>query len=534
VSQTVFCDFLTSREAAYGDREVLRIDDVPRSYPELLSSVLALAAGLRGIGVGSEDHVAIMMDTSHVSVDAWLATSVIGCVEIPINTSYRGDLLGYLIADSEATVVICDATYLSSVLSLPLERTKVRMVIVHADDAESAVPPPSRLETYALSDLYAASDTAPAAPRDSGLVVLYTSGTTGPSKGVMHSQASALGLAEYVARVCAYTPDDALLNFFPLYHQNARYTGLVTAIAAGARLQLDSRLSTSTFWSMCRANRITAFNYLGSVLTMILGASKHLDPAAARDHGVRKAYGAGAPRGIWEEFERRFGVRFYEAYGLTEAPMVTVNTPPRVSPIGSAGRASDLFEVRIFDDEGGVAALDEVGEIAVRPKVPNAFMLGYYGRDADTVRATRNLWFHTGDRGWLSADGDLYFEDRMKDAIRRRGENISAWEVESVLDRHPAVMESAVYGVQAEAFDEEVMAAIVPARADIDPAVVIRESAVDLPSYAVPRYVRVLDELPRTDTQKVQKAELRREGVTADTLDVGVQTLATTTSEERR
>ena len=156
----------------------------------------------------------------------------------------------------------------------------------------------------------------------------------------------------------------------------------------------------------------------------------------------------------------------------------------------------------------------------MRPKLPRGFMLGYYGRDADTVRATRNLWFHTGDRGWLSPDGDVYFEERAKDSIRRRGENISAWEVESVLDRHPAVLESAVYGVAAEAVDEEVMAAVVLSNPDADPRQIIQESASDLPAYAVPRYVRAVAELPRTDTMKVQKAELRKQGVTADTLEI--------------
>ena len=261
--------------------------------------------------------------------------------------------------------------------------------------------------------------------------MLYTSGTTGPSKGVVHSQASTIALSDYTARAMEYTSDDALLNFFPLYHQNARYSGVGTAIAAGARLQLDSRLSTSEFWSMCRANGITAFNYLGSVLTMILGAATQLDPESARDHDVRKAYGAGAPRGIWEEFEQRFGVQLYEAYGLTEAPMVTFNTPRHRSPLGSAGTAGELFEVQVLDSSDAPVGPGEVGEIAVRPKGPHGFMSGYYRKEAETVQATRNLWFHTGDRGSLATSGELYFEERAKDAIRRRGENISAWEVEA-------------------------------------------------------------------------------------------------------
>ncbi len=516
---SVFLDFLRSRERQYGDREALRVDGVARGYDELLATTLALAGGLGQAGVSADDHIALMMDTSNAAVDAWLASSVIGGYDIPINTAYRGELLRYLIEDSEATVVLCDDAHLGTLLELPLARTKVRKLVVNAPSA-TVLPQTPGLESYLLSDLYAPGSELSSVTGRSGVVVLYTSGTTGASKGVMHTQESCLELAEFTARTLRYTPEDALLNFFPLYHQNARYTGLIPAIAAGARFQLERKLSTSRFWSSCRDDGITAFNYLGSVLTMIMAGSKHLDAEEARDHSVRKAYGAGAPRGIWEDFERRFGVELFEAYGLTEAPMVSINVPPRISPIGSAGRASELFEVQVVDPQGEPVVTGEVGEIAVRPKLPRGFMLGYYGRDADTVRATRNLWFHTGDRGWLSPDGDVYFEERAKDSIRRRGENISAWEVESVLDRHPAVLESAVYGVAAEAVDEEVMAAVVLSNPDADPRQIIQESASDLPAYAVPRYVRAVAELPRTDTMKVQKAELRKQGVTPDTLEI--------------
>jgi crotonobetaine/carnitine-CoA ligase len=516
---TAVLDFLTARQSAYGEREVLRVDGVARRYDQLLSSVMSLAGGLALAGVGTADHVALMLDTSHAAVDAWLASAVLGCFDIPINTAYRGELLRYLIEDSEATVMICDARHLPTLLEIQLAQTKLRRLIVNGP--HDSLPDVAGIEVCALSALYAEGSAIQSAPSGTGTVVLYTSGTTGASKGVMHSQESCLALADYVARVCRYTPDDALLNFFPLYHQNARYTGLMTAIAAGARFQLDSRLSTSQFWQRCRDDGITAFNYLGSVLTMINNGSAHLDAAAARGHSVRKAFGAGAPRGLWNDFEQRFGVELFEAYGLTEAPMVTVNTPPRSSPIGSAGRASELFEAQVLDACGGLIATGEVGEIAVRPKLPHGFMIGYYGRDADTLQATQNLWFRTGDRGWLSAEGDLYFEERATDSIRRRGENISAWEVESVLDRHPAVRESAVYGVASEDSEEEVMAALVLSEPVAELAQIIRESRADLPAYAVPRYVRALAEMPRTDTLKVQKAELRRQGVSADAVDLG-------------
>jgi crotonobetaine/carnitine-CoA ligase len=194
--------------------------------------------------------------------------------------------------------------------------------------------------------------------------------------------------------------------------------------------------------------------------------------------------------------------------------MAAVNTRQgdRQSPIGSAGRASDLFEVAVVDEEDRVLEPGKVGEIVMRPRRPDVMMIGYYNKEEATARAFRNQWFHSGDRGRLSSDGDLYFEERSKDSIRRRGENISAWEVESILDQHPDVAESAVYGVASAETDEEVAAAIVLRRANADLAAILKFAEERLPTYAVPTLFRVMLDLPRTPTAKVQKAELRGEG----------------------
>lgn len=344
------------------------------------------------------------------------------------------------------------------------------------------------------------------------LIILYTSGTTGPSKGVTHTQRSMLTLARYNAEMVGYGPDDRLLNFFPLYHQNARYTGVIPAIWAGASIRLQRKLSTSTFWDTCRADGITAFNYLGSVLRLILNVTPPEWTAA--DHPVRKAFGAGAPPALWQELQDRLGIQLVETYGLSEAPMATVNTivGGHGATIGSAGRASDLFEIGVVDDADHMLGPDEVGEIVIRPRCADAIMLGYRKKDAATVKAFRNLWFHSGDRGRLSASGELYFEERDKDAIRRRGENISAWEVESVLELHPAVAECAVYALPDSETDEAVAAALLLADPDADLAAILAHAAARLPRYAVPTLVRIMDDLPRTPTQKVQKARLREAG----------------------
>ncbi|MFC5751033.1 AMP-binding protein [Actinomadura rugatobispora] len=499
---------MLDRWLATGARLRVQAEDVDAA--SLAADATAVAEQLRSLGMDHRSRVATFMNTSAQALAVWFGTAMTGCLEVPLNTNYRGDLLTYLLRDSETEVVFCDAGLLET-LTGSLPGTSVRHVIVAGRVPEQWQGTVSVLESGGSGDFHRWCSDA------SSGVVLYTSGTTGPSKGVHHSQESCVELARAVARLNDYGERDTLLNFFPLYHQNARYTGVGAALAAGAGFQLDRQFSSSRFWDICRAGNVTAFNYLGSVLGMILKASQGLDDRQARDHTVRVAWGAGAPRDVWTTFETRFGVTISEVYGLTEAPMATVNRSAGRSPAGSAGRESDLFHVQVVRPGGEPAGPGEVGEIRLRPKRSNVFMRGYLGREADTIAATRDLWFHTGDSGWLSEDGDLFFADRIKDAIRRKGENISAWEVESVLLSHPDVVECAVYAVRPDD-EDEVMAAVV-LRPGADAGATIAAVEHRLPRYAVPRFVRVLPELPRTPTQKVEKPALRRRGLEGDVLD---------------
>jgi crotonobetaine/carnitine-CoA ligase len=495
----------------------LRCDGVELSPADIVGHACAVAAQLRDLGVTTGSRVATVTANSPHAVAAWFASAIVGCLEVPISTQYRGDLLTYLLRDSAVSVVVCDAAFQEQVADA-LGGTSVIDILVIGD--QPAEPDGVRVHALAAPGGHDVTELYRPVGGPAAGVVLYTSGTTGWSKGVLHSQESTLELARAVAGVNGYTRDDVLLNFFPLYHQNARYTGVTTALVAGCGMQLDSAFSSSRFWDVCRAGGVTAFNYLGSVLGMILKASEPLTDGQAHDHAVRVAWGAGAHADEWGAFKRRFGVTLTEVYGLSEAPMATVNSSADPAPAGSAGRESDLFQIRVMGDDGALLPPGEPGEIVLRPKRPNIFMKGYLRRDADTVAATRDLWFHSGDSGWLSEEGYLYFADRITDSIRRRGENISAVEIESVLLGHPGVRDCAVYAVRPDgAFDDEVMLALVVAPGT-DPAAVVADVAHRLPRYALPRFVRVLPDLPRTPTQKVRKADLRRAGITADAIDL--------------
>jgi crotonobetaine/carnitine-CoA ligase len=508
---TTFHDLLRDGARRYGSRTAVLFGDRSVGYEELLLRAEGLASGLGSVGVGHGDQLAIVMDNSLECVFAWLAASLIGCTDVPVNPQYRGELLRYLLHDPAVTTVICDADYLPQVAANADQLPSLQLVIVNG---EASLVLPRRIRLIRYSDCAqgpaALFRTAESAAEH---VILYTSGTTGPSKGVVHTQKSCLTLARYNAEVMRYDEHDRLLNFFPLYHQNARYTGVMAALCAGASIRIERKFSSSSFWRICDGDRTTAFNYLGSVLRLILNVT----PAerVAGTHSLKKAFGAGSSPAVWEDYEQRLGIELVEVYGLSEAPMATVTWrgSDRPSPKGSAGRSSKLFEVAVVDAEDRLVEPGTAGEIVLRPKRTDAMMLGYHNKDAATVQAFRNLWFHSGDRGRLTADGDLFFEERSKDSLRRRGENISAWEVESILNQHPDVAESAVFALPSDDdADEEVAAALVLRRADADLARILKFAAERLPQYAVPTLLRVMSDLPRTPTEKVQKAELRRAG----------------------
>jgi crotonobetaine/carnitine-CoA ligase len=295
----------------------------------------------------------------------------------------------------------------------------------------------------------------------------------------------------------------------PMFHTNARYCTVLIGLMLSVRVVLHRSFSASRFWDVCRAEEATAFNFIGSMLTFL---SKQPPRADDRDHLVRKGYGAPAPISIYHDFEERFGVRLCEAYGSSEIGCVTANPIAQARP-GSAGRSTGIHELAIHDPGGNPVPEGEAGEIVVRPKRPGILFNGYHGMPAETAASWRDLWFHTGDRGRFDEDGNLYFVDRVKDSIRRRGENISSWEVERVVNSIDVVQECAVLGVASDASEEDVLVVVVlKEREELEPLELLGQLESRLPAYAMPRYVRYVESLPKTPTGRVQKYMLRRAG----------------------
>jgi crotonobetaine/carnitine-CoA ligase len=351
--------------------------------------------------------------------------------------------------------------------------------------------------------------------------IFFTSGTTGPSKGVAMPHAQMYFFGEETASLTRLASDDTYMTTTPLFHGNAQFMASYPALIRGARLVLRSRFSASRWVDQIRASEVTVTNLLGVMMDFVWKQEPRLDDA---DNPLRAVFSAPTASSILEGFMARFGIEaFVEVFGLTETSAPILSPYGEARPAGAAGLVMDeWFDVRLVDpvtDEE--VPVGQVGELVVRPRVPFICSMGYFNMPDRTVEAWRNLWFHTGDALRRDEEGWYYFVDRFKDALRRRGENISSYELEQAILGHPHVLECAVFAVPAgfEAGEDEVMAAIVVDGAEVSGREIWEWCDERLPSFAVPRFVRFVDELPKTQSQKVQKAVLRTTGVTADTLD---------------
>lgn len=501
-----------------GDKVALEIMGERRTYSQLASEAARVASGFTGgLGLSAGDHVASIMKNSIPSVDVWFGLASAGVVEVPVNNANRGETLRYLLAQSRSAAVVVDEEFLERIAQLAPDLPELRHVVVHREGHDGSPQFPDHVTLHELPSLYvdgtypepdlALSDTA---------VIMYTSGTTGPSKGAMLSHEANLSLARHTAWMVGYESHDRLYSAFPLFHINARYTTVMAAMAADASAVLDQRFSASTFWDMCRARGVTAFNYMGALLTILWKQPARADDA---DNPVRHGFGAPTPVELWEPFEERFGVHFTEIYGSTEVAN-TVQNPVWARKVGRAGRESPTYHVRVVDEKDRPLPPGEAGEIVVRPKKPFVAFSGYYEMPDKTVESWRNLWFHTGDRGRFDEDGFLTFIDRMKDCVRRRGENISSYEVESIVNTHDAVAESAVIGVASDLSEEEVMVCVVVKEGHVVSEVELLDwCSPRMAHFAVPRFIRWMNALPKNASERVQKFRLREDGVTSDTWD---------------
>jgi crotonobetaine/carnitine-CoA ligase len=513
-------DLVRLRAQTTPDRAVLRFHERSATYRELDARAAAISRGLAGLGVGRGHRVAVLLDNSVHAVEAWVALARLRVVEVPVNPALRGESLAFPLRMTGCEVLVTSGRFLAAVNTVTGSLPALRRVVLVDDGHEvtgaGTVPYSVLLEPAPSA---ASSDRLDEPPSDDAgheaSVIMFSSGTTGPAKGVVLTHAANFALARGVAQAMGYDETDVLYNVFPLSHVNARFTTVLAAMLVNATAVVHRRFSASRFWATCRQEGVTAFNYMGTMSALLLAQPPGDDD---RDHGARKAYGSGTVGALREQFRSRFGVAMVETYGSTELGMVThtgVTSPP---PPGSCGRPVAGYTVSIQDRAGRSLAAGDKGEITVRPQLPGQMFSEYFDNAPATVQAWRDLWFHTGDRGYLDEQGWLYFVDRLKDTIRRRGENISSWEVERTFLSHPAVAEACAVGIPSVVSGEEVLVALV-LQSEVPPAELLRYSERDLPYFAVPRYVRIVESLPKTPSSRVEKYKVKADGITEGTWD---------------
>jgi crotonobetaine/carnitine-CoA ligase len=526
-SEWTLVHLLRHRAEEQGDRPFVRFEDGQAfTFRSLDRWTDRLAGSLAALGVGAGDRVLGLVGNRAESVGMLFAAAKLGAIWVPLNSGLRGAFLQHQVENAEPRFVLVEDRLAANLRDVAAGPVAPEAVVILGD---AATPTPGcfaaarRLTFGELSALRAPAGVPLVTPAPGDVaMIMYTSGTTGPAKGVLmpHGHCYLLGLG--TAEATALSASDRYFICMPIFHANALLMQLVGSLIAGAQVVVTERFRATTWLSEVRESGATITNGLGVIPEFIF---RQPPTDRDRDHRLRLMVAVPIAPEWGAAFEERFGVPFMQVFGMTECNIVTYTRPGEPLVPGCAGHPLDeWFDVAIADPISDLPCpVGQVGEIVVRPKVPGGFMAGYFRMPDKTVEAWRNLWFHTGDAGRLDAAGRLHYVDRIKDCIRRRGENISSFEIEQVLNAHPAVAESAVVGIRVAGAggEDEVMACVVPeAGATIDPVELLDWCTPRMPHFAVPRFVLlVTGELPKTPTGKLQKLPLRNAGITATTWD---------------
>src|SRR5262245_60316721 len=509
-----------------GERPFVRFEDGQAfTFRSLDRWTERLAGSLTALGVRAGDRVLGLVGNRAESLGMLIAAVKLSAIWVPLNSGLRGAFLQHQLENAEPRVVLLEDRLAPNLRDVTAGRVSPEVVVIVGDrdtPTPESLAGARRLTFAELSGLPAPAGLTLATPAPGDIaMIMYTSGTTGPAKGVLmpHGHCYLLGLG--LAEASALRASDRYFICMPLFHANALCMQLVGSLIAGAEVVVAERFRATTWLREVRESGATVTNGLGVIPEFIF---RQPSTDGDRDHRLRLMVAVPIAPEWGPAFEERFGVPFMQVFGMTECNIVTYGRPGEPLVPGCAGYPLDeWFEVAIVDPASDVPCpVGQVGEIAIRPKVPGGFMAGYFRMPDRTVEAWRNLWFHTGDAGWLDEAGRLHYVDRIKDCIRRRGENISSFEIEQVLNAHPSVAESAVVGVRAAGAggEDEVKAYVVAAPGvTLDPVALLDWCTPRMPHFAVPRFVEVVADLAKTPTGKLQKTALRQAGITAATWD---------------
>jgi crotonobetaine/carnitine-CoA ligase len=484
------------------------------TYDQLDERVNRVGNALEAMGIQHNDKVCVMLPNVPEFLYAWWGNAKLGGVTVPLNTALKGEGLAYIINHSDAETIVLSHRSVTTLEEIRGELHNLKRIIVLGPEGKS----PDSLPTGAtsFSELLTAPATSPMKEVWSEDVdsIMYTSGTTGLPKGVVHRHSRCYG-GFVLPIMTGYTDEDVIYNTLPLFHiggQNMVWMALVS----DTKVALVERFSASQFWNDVRNYGATFTLFLGAMIPIL-----HKQPSQPNDgeNPLRVAMSAAAPKTIWDEFEQRFNVQIVELYSQTEGGFM-INTDAKAKgKVGSMGKPGATYDMKVVDDDDHELSPGEVGELIYKP-IGESSLTEYYKNPAATEEKTRGGWIRSGDLAYQDEDGYFFFVDRKGDFMRRRGENISSFEVEKIVNSHPKVLESAAYAIPSELGEDDVMVALVlQPGVQLEPAALIQHCEAHMAYFMIPRYIRVVDEFPKTGTERTMKYQLKADGVTPDTWD---------------
>ncbi len=524
-SQELTIPGLLERQAdAQPDKICMYFPDAAVTYEEMHRRSTAVANRLLELGTGPGDRVAVLMYNSADVLYTWFATAKLGALFVPINVNYQGEYLRHQLDSAGTRIVVADESLAPRVLNVSPGVESLSHVVVRPDGSDGLLASPpggDRLGIHPMSTLLDGPDDSLKQGRrpcwTDPNAIMYTAGTTGPSKGAVLTQNYLVRSAAQVFDMRDGRSDDVCYSPLPLFHLNSMLLSVLGPMTKGATGALDTWFSASAFWDRVRHFRATQISILGSMIVMLWQRPESPDDA---DNPARVMLAVPVPADIHRRFEERFGLRLVVAYGLSEAVPILVSSFDDPPPPGYSGKPNPLFDVQLVDEADNPVPPGTVGEIVCRPREPHVMFEGYFNNPEATLAVFRNLWFHTGDLGRADDQGFVEFVDRKKDYLRRRGENISSFEVEQAIMLHSAVAEVAVHAVESDFSEDDVKACVVLQDGHaLDPVELMDHCVANMPYFAVPRYLEFMDELPKNPVGRVLKYQLRERPGGPDTWD---------------
>ncbi|MBN2158789.1 MAG: AMP-binding protein [Spirochaetes bacterium] len=508
-------ELVEEKARTFKDKIFLYFEDKTFTFRQMDENANRLANYFLSLGSGRGKGVVIFMGNCPEYLDIYIGSQKIGMYCIPVNTSLRGDSLLYILNHSDAEFLCIDEEFLDVYGRIADKLEKVKHVIVHRTDGSGNAPLPKGM--HDLKETYASSPVKPEATIDKEDVcfILYTSGTTGLPKGVMYRYRNTTVKILSVMAYSLYRKSDILYTCLPLFHGNALWLTVTVAMHRGAQVALAKKFSASRYWDDIRKYNVTAFNTIGAIIPILM---KQPERPNDRDNRVRFTFSAACPADDWPRFEKRFGIKIYEGYGAVDGGGNTIMNMGN-APVGSIGKPSPNTVYRMVDRDGNDVPDGTPGELIFESKGGKK-SIEYFKNDKATGDKTRGGWIYTGDLVRRDRKGFLYFVGRNAEFMRIKGENVSAYEVEHAIQKHPSVVEAAVYAVPSELAEDEIMASI-----SLVEGHTLKESDLidflkeDLAKFAVPRFVKIMKEFPKTETQRIIKKELEKLGIVPGTYD---------------